>query len=153
MVALHTPEHNTSSNHMKLVHSSDPLFGLFGLSQRVKQFLIEDRDVLHAGMLAVIAHVVVVQFPMQHTARATLAEVVGEGTDFEEAEEGEELADAVLNWCARETPFVCASQREAGFGNAGLARLDTVRLVKDQAVKVDGMNWRCFFDDVLAAAW
>jgi len=77
-------------------------------SDGVKEFLIEDADMLHGGVIAVITHVVCIHGPMDLRAVALFAEIVGERTHFEEAEEGEELSDTILNRRAGEAPLIGA---------------------------------------------
>lgn len=55
---------------------------------------------LHAAVVAVFAAIALIHIPVERGAWTLLAEVTGKGTNVEEANKGEELADTILQWCS-----------------------------------------------------
>jgi hypothetical protein len=51
-------------------------------------------------MVTVFAAIILIHIPIEGRARALLAEVTSERTDIEEADEGEEFANAILKRCS-----------------------------------------------------
>lgn len=151
MVLLQAAQHHACSDHVEL---SQPLHTLIRVhtSDGVQEFLVEDGSMLGRSMLAMGAHIILGDGPMELSAVATLAEVVGEGTDREKAQEGEEFANAVLHRSAAEAPLVRALQSEASLRNTRGALLDTVRFVQDHTVEMDSMDGGIFFDDLVATS-
>ena len=121
MVAFDTTKHDAGSDHVQLVHCIRADLRVFGLRKWVEQFLVEDRDMFHSGMLAIAAAVVIIELPMQDRTGAALAEVVGERAHFKEAEQREELSNAVLHGSTRQAPLVSAIEGEASFCDSGCA--------------------------------
>jgi hypothetical protein len=68
--------------------------------------------------------------PVQFLAAAAFAEIAGKWPDFEEAQQREELANAILHWRAGEAPFVRRLQGKTRARDAGGALLDHVSKVE-----------------------
>lgn len=80
-------------------------------------------------LLTMCAFSVVAHGPLKLGTRALLAEVLGEWPHVEESDEGEELANAVLEWSACQAPAILDLQVETGFGSHCGPSLQRVALV------------------------
>lgn len=78
----------------------------------LENVVVEEAHVLHWSVTALITALVVLKLPMKTLARALAAVVVGEGVGFKEAEEGEQLADTVLEGSSRKTELVRSLEGE-----------------------------------------
>jgi hypothetical protein len=100
MIALDTTKHESISENSKLSKRFLARTLIAKLLNGIQQFLIEDRDMLHAAMVTVSAAILLVHIPIEGRAWALLAEVAGKWTNIEETDEGEKFADAILQWCS-----------------------------------------------------
>ena len=100
MIALDTTKHESISENSKLSERFLPRTLIAKLLNGIQQFLIKDRDMLHAAMVTVSTAILLVHNPIEGRAWALFAEVAGEWSNIEEADKGEEFADAILQWCS-----------------------------------------------------
>jgi hypothetical protein len=116
MITLDTTKHEAISEDSKLLESFSSRSFVAEFLDRVEKFLIENRDMLHAAVLATSALAILVHVPIESRTWALLAEVARKWLDVEEANERKELADPVLKWSTGQAPFVVSFQSKAGFG-------------------------------------
>jgi len=116
MITLDATKHEAICQDSKLLKGICSRSFVAELLNWVEEFLIENRDMLHATVLATSALTILVHVPIESRTRTLLAEVARKWFDVEEADQGEELADPVLKWGTRQAPFVISLQSEAGFG-------------------------------------
>ena len=98
MVTLDTTKHESISENTKLSEGLLARTLVAELLNGIQQLLIEDRNMLHAAVIAVLATILFIHIPIESRAWALLAEVTSEGADVEEANKRKEFADAVLEW-------------------------------------------------------
>ncbi|KAI6751927.1 hypothetical protein HG531_006623 [Fusarium graminearum] len=70
----------------------------------------------------------------------TLCDVRRKGSDVQEANQREELANSVLERCASQAPSEGGLESKACFGSHGGSRFDAMCLIQNDSVKVDGVN-------------
>jgi hypothetical protein len=70
------------------------------------------------------------------------AEIVSEGIDSQEANEGVQLAHSVLEWSAGQTPLVQRHEIEHRLGRGGAPVLDHVSFIADDTEPRDGVQER-----------
>jgi hypothetical protein len=132
MVTLDTTKHEAVRQDSQL---SECLFSRALVAEflnRIEQLLVENRNMLHAAMVATLAAVVIVHLPIESRAWALLAEVAGKWADVEETDQGKEFANAILQWSSGQAPLVIGLQRETGLGRSGSTLLQCRSLVTSQ---------------------
>lgn len=140
VIALQTSQHDPVGDKSKLVEGLTANLWSFPLCDWREKFLIEDGNMVEASMVTVGALHVRRLRPMKFCAFADFAEIAGKRLDLQKSQKRKELPDTVLYWGAGETPFVVGLEGEACFGNTRGSSFDAVSLVKDQSMKLDGMN-------------
>lgn len=118
MIALDTSKHESISKDAEFFECDFSFSTITILLYRVEQFLIENRDVLHATMITACAAVVGVHVPVQSRTTALFAEITGKWANVKETYKREKLADPILKWSSGQAPFVVSLQSEACLSRA-----------------------------------
>lgn len=145
VITLQTSQHDPVGDESKLVEGLTTDFWTFSLCDWRKQFLIEDRNMVEASMVAVGTFHVCRLRPVKLRAFADFAEIAGERLDLQKSHKREEFPDTVLYWSARETPLVVSLEGKACFGDTRGPGFDAVSFIEDKSMKLDGMNDAIFF--------
>lgn len=119
MVPLDATKHKSVGEDSKLSKSLLSWSVVAELLDWIQQLLVENRDVLHATVIASLATTNFVHLPIQSGARTLLAEVAGKWTDVKKTDEGEEFANTILQRGTRQTPLMVCLQSEACLGRSG----------------------------------
>jgi hypothetical protein len=87
VITFDTTKHKPASKNTKLSESLFARTIIAKFLDRIEQFLIKDRHMLHAAVVATSATILFVHIPVQGRTRTLLTEVTGEWFDIEESNE------------------------------------------------------------------
>ncbi len=116
MITLDPTQHEAIRQDSELAEGLGAWALIAILLDGIEKLLVEDRHVLHSAVVTSRASVVCVHLPIKSRAGTLLAEIACEWANIEEADQREELADAVLEGGSRQAPLVICLQGETCLG-------------------------------------
>ena len=131
VITLDATKHETASEDSKLAEGLLTRTCITECLNWVEELLVKDGNMAHAVVVAASALVVLIHLPIQSRTRALLAEVAGKWTDVKESDQGEELANAILQWGSGQAPFMISLEGKASLGRAGRSSLYAVSIARD----------------------
>lgn len=142
VVFFYPTQHQAARQQAQLAKPLPALARVSSSLDGTQNFVVEDADVLDEVVLAVRAFGILVLLARLSLTRALLAEIRGEGLNIQKPQQGEELADSVLQWGPRQAPGVSPLERVAGPCCLSCWCLDAMRLIQNHPMKVGRMDDR-----------